>query len=119
MCWLVGGERGRGACRACGVGEGGGRQELSGSVRLGRCRSIVPHVLFKGAVVAEGIVTARRLFVKEAVEASWGAVAWDGGVWAPAVSGIVFRLKVSALPADPAPFIGSGVAGAGVYIVSE
>ena len=64
-------------------------------------------------------MSARGFLVEEAVEASWRAVTWDGWVWAAAVPGVVVRLQMPGLPADPAPFIGCRVTGAGVYVVGE
>ena len=115
--WLVGGERCHGAGRSCGVGECRCRGELTGVCCLGRCRSVASHVLFKGAVVAEGVVSCGGLRGGEAVEASWGTVARYGWVRAAAMAGVVVGLQVPALSTDPAPFVRGWVSGAGVYIV--
>jgi hypothetical protein len=56
---------------------------------------------------------------KEAVEALHQTVARDGGVRMATVPGVVLQLEVATLTAYSTPFVGSGVAGAGVYIVSE
>jgi hypothetical protein len=53
-------------------------------------------------------VASRGELAEPAVEAGWWAVALDGGVWAAAVSRAVFRLRVSASPADTTAFIFSG-----------
>jgi hypothetical protein len=77
------------------------------------------HVFFEGAFVAEGVVSYGGFLGEEAVEASWRAVAWDRGVWAAAMAGVVVSLQVATLAAYPAAFVGGWVAWASVCVMSE
>jgi len=76
-------------------------------------------VFLERAVVAEGVMPGRGLFGEEAVETACGAVARDGGMRAAAVPRVVLRLEVAASPAYTAPFVGGGIAGAGVCVMRE
>ena len=62
----------------------------------GGCRHrfgvIAAHVFLERAFIAEGVVPCSGLLGEKAVEASWRAVAWYGGVGAAAVAGVVVGL---------------------------
>jgi len=64
-------------------------------------------------------VARRWLLCEEAVETARWAVAGDGWVVPPAVTGVVFALEVATFPANSAPFVHGGIAGAAVNVMGE
>jgi hypothetical protein len=75
------------------------------------------HVLLKWAFFTEGVVSGGGLFCEEVVEAAQRAVARDGWVVMPTVSGVVLTLQVATLAADPTAFVGHWVVGACIYVM--